>query len=225
MRVRSMVVAFAVFMSVFAAAPGSTAKKLSDEAKKQLTSVGKQLDALKVDDATLTATHTSLVAEDRRLKDVDELLKGSIARYERNNMERNQSVAEYQTAVTDHNGRCGGSYSDANYVAQCNAEKDRLDARQSQLNGEMETLRQTKQGLQERVQGLSQGTLEWTAKVKAYNSKVEDLNERSRAFLNRVNSVLEDLKAREKLSVHCEGMHDLESAHRCLQQVWDGASK
>ena len=219
MRVRTLLMVLAL---VFAAVPQSAAA-LSKDAKQEVANLQQQLNALGDEYVALDATRASIVAEEQRLKDVDELLKGAVARYKRNAEERNQRITAQQAEVVNHNGRCSGTFSDRNFVAQCNAEAAQLNARKAQLIAEVETGRQMKQGLEERIQGLSQGTLEWAQKVKAHNGKLEDLNGRRQVFLNRINAVLEDLKTRERISVSCVGMADLESAHRCLQRVWDGA--
>jgi len=222
MRIRSLFAALTAVAFAFAAVP-QPAVALSKDAKQEVANLQQQLNALGDEYVALDATRASVVAEERRLKDVDELLKGAVARHTRNKEEHNQRAAEQRAAAANHNGRCSGSFSDRNYVAQCNAEADQLNAWGDQVNAKAETIRQMQQGLQERIQGLSQGTLEWAQKMKAHNGKLEDLNGRRQAFLNRINAVLEDLKKRERISVSCAGMTDLESAHRCLQRVWDGA--
>lgn len=197
--------------------------ELSDAGKTTLANLKEELVALDKEFVPLPAAYSALVEEKNRLSAVEDLLKGAVARYQSRLMEHNMRVAEHSSAVENHNSRCSGTFSDRNYVAACNSEASQLNARRAQLNDEAETGRQMRQGLSERVESLSQAILGWTQKAKQYDARRNDLIAQQQQLLARVNSVLEDLKQREKLSVTCSAMNSLESAHACLQRVWDGA--
>ena len=72
MRVRTLLMVLAL---VFAAVPQSAAA-LSKDAKQEVANLQQQLNALGDEYVALDATRASIVAEEQRLKDVDELLKG-----------------------------------------------------------------------------------------------------------------------------------------------------
>ena len=216
-------VVLAICVAILFGMQGTAYADLSESAKKQITSLKKELAEIDTEFAALKPTYASITEEKRRLSDVDELLVGAIKHHKKEVQEHNQRVRDLDLLVSDHNGRCSGSFEDKGYVAACNAEAARLNAQQRHLDAEIETERQMKQGLEERIDSLSQATSEWSQKAKTYNAKIDDLTARQNTLLLRMNSVLEDLKRREKVAVTCPEMASLEDAHHCLQRVWDGA--
>ncbi|KKU17816.1 MAG: hypothetical protein UX27_C0025G0003 [Candidatus Azambacteria bacterium GW2011_GWA2_45_90] len=96
-------------------------------------------------------------------------------------------------------------------------------------------------GLNERINDLSNATLDWAKRTKENNAALNDIYAQQQALTERINRLLSspsfrDLIKRNGLSQECTTIEimpgdasspnlntGMERAHRCLQRVWDGA--
>lgn len=133
-------------------------------------------------------------------------------------------------------------------VRVLNTQLDRLKTEGNKLDAKWAELEKTKKLVQEGKETLSKATLDWWAKKKASNAQMLELI----ASYQKLTKTYTDLMERAKLGEECKqiayssdravvqggrvvgrqsGVIDfnelngaMERAHRCLQQVWDGAS-
>lgn len=235
------VLAALLFLSVPVRANDQQAADLSSKLA-DLQSISNQIKVL--DDGTgaglakrkenLTSTKELLDGASNNAKKRDDELLQAAQAYQAATNQQNANVSQHESAVANHNSRCVGTFSDANYVANCNAEADRLDQwmaqlhqsflqlkdQQTSLKQQVAAQEQYESGLQERYNQLSQDTLEWAANVKKYNADRNDL-------LVRWNQALALIKPVAASLDNCIGRlpadaDDAQIKHACGNIQFDG---
>ena len=217
----------------FAAVPNDILERVND--------LKGQLEQLQKDKNSAEAKAATLAQEEQRLIATDELLSGAIANYKKDLAAHDAEAANQNAQVIAHNAQCTGTFEDENFVNACNTRAGQLNDWGGRINAHADTLDMYAAGLNERINDLSNATLDWAKRTKENNAALNDIYAQQQALTERINRLLSspsfrDLIKRNGLSQECTTIEimpgdasspnlntGMERAHRCLQRVWDGA--
>jgi hypothetical protein len=123
---------------------------------------------------------------------------------------------------------CSDSY-DRSKVNECNNRAEVLNANHARLLEDRDIAIENIKFLEERRKVLNQDVIDWAKQVKKNNYNLNELRVKERDLVGRLNSSLDNpglgyLKQRARASKDCAGITNLETAHHCLQKIWDGAA-
>jgi chromosome segregation ATPase len=129
----------------------------------------------------------------------------------------------------------GGESPDKAFVASCNQEAAKLNSLLSQVRQNAISLKDYANALDKEQSRLSGATVSLFQKKKINDANINELAALQAQWARRFNRIVFQSEAYERLKVMapaaqiCEQISesgaegDLERAHHCLQQLWDGA--
>jgi hypothetical protein len=202
--------------------------KLS-EGQKKIQALQKELDALDQAGDDLARDMAQVEIVGRALKARTEAGKTATAILATKVQDHSVRTGALSNRVAAHNSRCKGTFSDRDFVARCNSEADALNAEGATLNKNADELDRMTQEVRAGRDRITQDTLIWARRKKETDARYDEWKREQAALDLRLRDILNDLKKRAAMSKECKNLAEkggevtLELAHRCLQQVWDGA--
>jgi hypothetical protein len=202
--------------------------KLS-EGQKKIQALQRELDALDRAGDDLAKDMAQIEFAGRALKARTEAGKTAAAILATKAQDHSVRTSILSNRVAAHNSRCRGTFDDRDFVARCNSEADALNAEGAVLNKEADQIDRMTQEVRTGRDRITQDTLIWTRRSKEADARYEQWKLDQAALDLRLRNILNDLKKRAAMSKECKDLAEkggevkLEMAHRCLQQVWDGA--
>lgn len=167
---------------------------------------------------------------------------------------QNAFADSHNAEIAAHNSRCAGSFSDRGFVNACNARaaqlntegakvdewSGRVNAWRDRVNDRRDTLKMKRDGLNERYADLNNHVMDWAKRKKESNYQLNALEAKKQLLNQRLAAALQKLEGLNALSQECKDIArgitsgdatnpslntPTERAHRCLQNIWDGAPK
>lgn len=206
----------------------------------------------------LTADNKLLLGQDKAIKSIEAQYNKDLPAYEHDLASWKADKSNFEAGKSGYVSRygcwdCKGKIFDQQTInAQIaelnmlNPQLDRINAEEKRIDSKHDELVKTFGLMKEGKETLSKATLDWAAKKKASNAKMNELIAR----YQELTKTYLDLTQRAELSAECKqiaysnnrpvvangkvvGMQSgldfevlngvMERAHHCLQKVWDGA--
>lgn len=244
MKVKNAILAGILFLSpltAFAQTPGDEATAILG----QMGQIGNQMKALddtegkwaKDRETNLTSTDDLLKGAEANAKKADDLLLAKAQAYSAEVDQQKALAASFEPQADAYNAQCGGT-GDQAYVNNCNAWKARLQPTHDRINawkGELETKKASIQteinnqeayekGLAERRAQLSQDTLDWAARKKAYLANRDELGARFNTLRDRLQQLANQYDNCTAEFIHNPANSDELIKHKCGNIQFDGAA-
>ncbi|HXH65017.1 MAG TPA: hypothetical protein VNH42_05850 [Mariprofundaceae bacterium] len=204
-------------MAVFAGIPNLRADEQAD--------LTKQLNDLKAQYQSLEADRAHLAQRKSDLKWTAQQLTPKISQYKADRANLDSRMAQQKARVDSHNSRCSGSFTDGNYVNQCNEEASQMNAESASLNNENDSLNQTLDLLKKAVQTqqeqeklvYDQDKKDYDEQVRIYNLETKILtrlkqiagqNDSCKEAIAAVDANPNNEAAKERMHAVCGAMFD-----------------
>lgn len=210
------------FLVLGAVALRAEEKALTPE-QQLLAGLSQQFTALNVEATSINAKVAELAKDKARLISRGEEATKGFERLTTMGKDLESRASALKADIAQHNVGAG-------VPAETQAEADEhnrisgvLNAKRVAIAAEVAKYEEIRKGLNEGRDKLKKEVLAWAQSVKDLDGRQETLEKKRKALEKRELSILEDLKNRTALSKDCAAAGNLETAHRCLQKVWDGA--
>ncbi len=217
-----------VFLTPLTAAEqDSVASKMEelDKLRKQLADIGSKIKGLKKAEEVLQHDR-------QQLGDVDQNRASANQKLIEDGDEWNRDAAEHKQRVDAFNARCYGAHTDVKKYQECLKGKERIAQQQVVIMDRRAALESRRAQLQRGMDGPVVTEDELQVRQDSLNEQLVEMNTLEQELMEQVHdllsdtSFLEELEMTEQLSADCDDpTSSLETAHHCLQQIWDEAGK
>jgi chromosome segregation ATPase len=116
-------------------------------------------------------------------------VKKEIDRWNAANAQLQTRISNHESAVSQHNSRCSGTYESQSYVDECNQNADRLNSYGSTLNGEIEYNEQRRQSIQEMIDTQNEQERLLQQEIDQYNMDRDELIEAGLKIQRRIDEI------------------------------------
>jgi hypothetical protein len=179
--------------------------------------------------ATLKRAETSMRAQYAQSQAQESRLRSEYDRLEADLARINDEKSRYMSAVSAHNARCSGNFTDASHVNQCNNKKADLDAwknayvnRATAHNQQKDAFNARRSAFYDQYRGVALRINDNLAEQRAAYSRMVVLREQiSRLSLG--DKFLIDPRNRERVSNECRAQKTDEQIVECMKRIFDGA--
>lgn len=243
-RIRMIFVLF--FTAILLGAPSESYAGPNDDLKAEISALLQEGEQLKQEQTKIYQESVALKSTLDGLKLKDAAIRRASVILDQKKLGLSLEAAKIETdkAALRAHPTCNGTYEPQEYArrkAWCDAEWAKIRERVRLFNLKVTDVNQQITLNNQDRRALSQATLAWTENTRKLNGRYADLAAKRRAWFKRVlefrdRRAFDQLKRLAGASQECANIPGIgeferdingasERAHRCLQALWDGASK